>query len=208
MSVPSLPDGYDVSKHVSAGRSDSLLTVGFDRYRGHIPCFLVQLHYRVETDPVSWMAIARMDHNEATGTGHDVYREGLHVDVARRTAGWVHLTLPEIALPTSRGALIRECVEYFRREAAYFVDVYRERQEPGRPPRWSDGGESTSGFISLNAILGDMSGDFEGDGTEPLRIDELTDLLAEAEQTSSEALKREARTFAIAPPHQATIVEE
>jgi len=39
MSTPSLPTGYDVSKHVSTGRRDCLLTVGFDRRRRRIPRF-------------------------------------------------------------------------------------------------------------------------------------------------------------------------
>ncbi|MBP1923407.1 hypothetical protein J2751_002449 [Halorubrum alkaliphilum] len=52
MSAPSLPTGYDVSKHVPAGRRDCLLTVGFDQHQQHISRFLVQLHYRVAPDPI------------------------------------------------------------------------------------------------------------------------------------------------------------
>jgi len=52
MSGPSIPTGYDVSEHVSAGRRDRLLTAGFDQHQQHIPRLLVQLHYRVGTDPI------------------------------------------------------------------------------------------------------------------------------------------------------------
>ena len=31
--------------------------------------------------------------------------------------------------------------------AEYFVDVFEERRSLGRPPSWSDGGESTPTFI-------------------------------------------------------------
>ncbi len=89
MTVLPLPSGYDVSKRVDAGRSDCHITVGFDRERGYIPRFLVQLPYQVGTDPVRWTEIARMDHNETDPLGHDVYQEGLHVDVARRSADTV-----------------------------------------------------------------------------------------------------------------------
>jgi len=90
---PSLPTGYDVSKHVSTGRRDCLLTVGFDRRRRRIPRFLIQLYYRISTDPIEWTWIARMDHNETSALGHDVYHEGLHVDVDRQSKRTVHLKL-------------------------------------------------------------------------------------------------------------------
>jgi hypothetical protein len=93
MSDPSLPTGYDVSKYVPAGRRDCLLTVGFDQHQQHIPRFLVQLHYRTATGPIEWTAIARMDHNETSALGHDVYDEGLDVDVARRSQPTIHLQL-------------------------------------------------------------------------------------------------------------------
>jgi len=157
MSAPPLPTGYDVSKHVPAGRRDCLLTVGFDRHQQQIPRFLVQLHYRVATDPIGWMAIARMDHNETSALGHDVYREGLHVDVARRSQPIVHLRLAHAPLPISRGAVIRGCADYLKREAEYFVDVFEEHRLPGRPPSWSDGDEPTPTFMASRRAERDMS---------------------------------------------------
>jgi len=91
MTVPPLPSGYDVSKRVDAGSSNYHITVRLNRERGYIPRFLVQLQYQVDTDPVRWIEIARMDHNEMDPLGHDVYQEGLHVDIARRSADTVHL---------------------------------------------------------------------------------------------------------------------
>ena len=58
--IPSLPDGYDVTKHVTGDRSDCHVTVGFVEEDTHIPRFLVLLHYQVNTDPLRWDAIARM----------------------------------------------------------------------------------------------------------------------------------------------------
>lgn len=136
MAAPSLPTGYDVTKPVLAGRSDCLITVGFDHRQRHIPQFLVQLHYQLSTAPVQWEAIARMDHNETSSTGHDVYREGLHVDVERRSGTTVHLQVRHAPLPSNRGMVIRRCVEYFQQEADYFIAVYEGRRSPGGPPRW------------------------------------------------------------------------
>ncbi len=39
-----------------------------------------------------------MDHNEVSALGHDVYHEGLHVDVARRSQSTVHLQLAHAPL--------------------------------------------------------------------------------------------------------------
>jgi len=206
MSAPSLPTGYDVSKHVPAGRRDCLLTVGFDQHQQHIPRFLVQLHYRVATDPIEWTAIARMDHNETSALGHDVYHEGLHVDVARRSQPTVHLQLAHAPLPVSRGAVIRGCANYLKREAEYFVDIFEERRSPGRPPSWSDGGEPTPTFIRSRRVEGNMSREAPADA-DMVSDEELTELLADAEGTTPEEIERGAAELDIAPPEEATVVD-
>ena len=207
MSAPSLPSGYDVAKHVRAGRVDCHLTVGFDQHQTHIPRFLVQLHYHVSAAPLTWEAIARMDHNETAATGHDVYHEGLHVDIARRQGDSVHLRLAHGTLPRNRGAVIRGCVEYFRREAGYFVDVYEGRRSPGRPPGWrSDGGEPARTFIRPNTVEGGMSREAPADET--LSLEELSEVLADATDTTTEDLERQAAALEIAPPDEATVVDE
>jgi hypothetical protein len=65
MSAPSLPTGYDISKHVPAGRRDCLLTVGFDQHQRHIPRFLVQLYYRA----LQGGAISTMRYTQALALG-------------------------------------------------------------------------------------------------------------------------------------------
>jgi len=146
MALPSLPSGYDVTKHVRVKRTDCLLAVGFDREQRRIPRFLIQLHYQSDTEPIKWEEIARMDHNETAMLGHNVYREGLHVDASRRTKSTVHLQLAHSPLPQSRGTVIRACSDYLHREADYFIEVYEERIAPGSPPRWPDGGNLTPTF--------------------------------------------------------------
>ncbi|MFC7175405.1 hypothetical protein ACFQL0_22095 [Haloplanus litoreus] len=205
MTAPSLPTGFDVAKHVAATRADCALTVGFDRRQGYIPRFLVQLHYQVATAPVVWHSIARMDHNETAATGHDVYREGLHVDADRRVGPEVHLALRHGPLPANRGAVIRGCVDYLDAEADYFVDVFEGRHSPG-PPRWApDGGEREPTFIRSPPVDGGMSRNADADA---LSREELTELLADATGTDAEALDREARDMEIAPPAEADVVDE
>jgi len=143
MPVPSLPTEFDVAKHVQAGRADCHITVGFDQRQSDISRFLVQLHYQAATFPVRWESIARMDHNPRAAEGHDIYSEGLHVDVSRKSGETAHLHLRHNPLSTDRGMVIRGCVEYLKREAGYFIDVYEERKTPSSPPRWSN--DSSSG---------------------------------------------------------------
>jgi hypothetical protein len=205
MSIPSLPSGYDVTKHVNPGRSDCHLTVGFDREHGRIPRFLVQLHYQADTAPVRWESIARMDHNETAALGHNVYQEGLHVDVSRRDARTVHLDVSHAPLSPNRGAVIRGCVDYFRQYAGYFVDVFEGDRSPGGPPRWSDGGDSPRTLITPNPVDTDMS---QEDPEEILTVDELTDVLADATGSTPEEIERGAEELEIAPPYEATVVDE
>jgi hypothetical protein len=82
---------------------------------------------------------------------------GIFVDVARRSQPTVHLQLAHTPLSVSRGAVIRGCANYLKREAEYFVDVFEERRSPGRPPSWSDGGEPTPTFMSSHQVEENMS---------------------------------------------------
>lgn len=205
MGLPSLPSGFDVSKRLRTDRADCQLTVGFDRHRDRILRFLVQLQYQPADESGQWRAIARMDHNEIEATGHDVYQEGLHVDVERRSSPSLHLAFSGVTPPQRSGVLIRECVEYFRHETDYFVDVYEERRPPSRPPSWSDGGNQTYRFISTNAIEEHMNQ--KSSEKEFVTVDELTELLAEAEDTTPEAIERGAEEFDIPPPEEATVIE-
>jgi len=207
MSYPSRPTGYDVAYHVSRGRSDCHLTVGFDREQGHVPRFLVTLHYRASTDPVVWGAIARMDHNETSIQGHDVYREGLHVDVARHASRPVHLQIRHAPLPSNPGVVVRGCVEYLIRDADYFIDVYEERRPPGSPPQWSaDGGESTRTFISADPVEGNMSREAPAED-EVLTPEELSEVLADATDTNPEEIERGGAALGISPPEEADVIE-
>lgn len=205
MTLPSPPDGYDTAYHVDPGRRDCLLTVGFDRDRRVITRFIIQLHYRDPDGPLEWERIARMDHNETSTLGHDVYKEGLHVDVYRRSSNPVHLALSHTKLPPNCGAVIRGCVEYVGREAQYFIDVFEERRAPGQPPEWPDGGDRAHRLFTPNPLDGDMSSG-ESEREDILTVEELTEVLAEATDTTPAAIEEEAAALEIDSPEDAEVV--
>lgn len=202
MSFPSPPTGYDISKHVPHGRGDCHLTVGFDQEQGHIPRFLVMLHYQVSQSPVQWGAIARMDHNDRAARGHDVYSEGLHVDIARRSKQTVQLDVTHATLPANRGRVIRQCGEYLEQESDYFINVFEERRPPGRPPRWSDGGDPAHTFISTDPVEEDMCHESPAE-EDILTFEELSEVLAEVTDTTPEEIER---GFEIASPEEGEVV--
>lgn len=206
MKLPSPPAGYDVSKVVGTSTPNCVLTVGFDRQSNHIPRFIVQLHYYIDINPVQWEAIARMDHNETAALGHDIYQEGLHIDTARQSQPPVKLHPSHGPLPTSRGTVIRACTDYLDANADYFIDVYEGKVSPGSPPRWPDGGNTPPTFIHSCDIIARMSQ--EPPVEDPLSTDELTELLADVEGTTPEAIERGAEQFEIEPPGEADIRHE
>lgn len=211
---PSLePSDYDTSKTVSAGRSDCCITVGFDQQQTHIPRFLVQLHYINRPDTRQWTVIARFDHNETSAQGHDIYQEGLHIDVRRPNGSMTKVRPRHGGLNHNRGAVIRACVEYLADEAQYFIDVYNGDISPGAPRRWPDGGSNPArNVISLEprrSSRANMATDSEASGPdEPLSHDELSEVLAEATGTTPEEIEREAEAIEIEPPEDAEVVTE
>jgi len=54
--------------------------IGFDTDRGRVTRFVVQLEYLVGD---VWMDVVRFDHDPESNRGHDVTKDGVHVDVYR-----------------------------------------------------------------------------------------------------------------------------
>jgi hypothetical protein len=77
-----------------------------------------------------------MDHNEAPNSGHDIYDEGLHIDVSVGGKHEVKLDPQHPPLDANRGVVIKQCISYFRKHAGNFVDIYTEQTPPGSPPTW------------------------------------------------------------------------
>lgn len=205
MTVTPIPTGYDKSKAVNTNHPDCLIVVGFDQNRGRIPRFLVRLHYDAKsTDPRQWEGIARFDHNETPGSGHNVYTQGLHIDVSRRSGGEVKIHPRHSNLPANRGSVIRLCVQYFDIHAQHFIDIYEGNISPGGPPRWPDGGDSPHTLFTENHISHDMEPDLPREDV--VSKEELSDLLADATNTTAEEIERGAEEIEIASPEDAEVV--
>lgn len=148
-----------------------------------------------------------MDHNETSTYGHDVYREGLHIDLARRSKPTVHLAIRHGPLPSSRGTVIRKGAEYLQQNAGYCIDVYEENRFPGTPPRFSpDGGERPRTLMPTDGLHEGMSQ--ESPVEDALSLEELSEDLAEAEGTTAEVIEREAEELEFAPLDEADVVDE
>lgn len=56
----------------------------FEKRRGVVMRFVVQLEYNSQPDVLEaddWRQVARFDHDPAAPGGHDVTKEGLHMDI-------------------------------------------------------------------------------------------------------------------------------
>jgi len=204
------PSNYDISKTVSAKRNDCRVTVGFDQQQTHIPRFLVQLHYINPPDTRQWTVLARFDHNETSAEGHDIYHEGLHIDVRNPDGSMTKVHPRHGGLHQNRGAVIRACVDYLADEAQYFIDVFNGDISPGTPRKWPDGGTSSErNVINLEprrSSRANMATDSETD--DPLPHDELSEVLAEATGTTPAEIEDGAEAIEIEPPENAEVVSE
>jgi hypothetical protein len=199
------PRGYDVSFTAQVPHPDCLVTVGIDKQSGHVRRFLVRLHYQVQADPVDWEPIARFDHNGVGSGGHDIYIEGLHIDVAT-PQGTDKLHPRHSTLPSNPGVVIKQCIEYFRDHAQYFVDVYNGAISSGNAPGWPDGGDQPHKLIPSSPLLLDMAPD--PDPENALSPDEVSQVLAEATGSTVEEIEQGAEELEIEPPDEAAVVDE
>jgi len=138
-----LPEGYDRSFALDCdGHGDCILTVGIDKRQGTVTRFVVRLHLRAPgvTDP--YTVISRFDHNGLSGPdGHDIYDEGLHVDVTT-PAGTEKASPQHTPLPPDCGKVIQACIDYYHTHANYFVNAFRGATHVNLPddvPDWVGG---------------------------------------------------------------------
>lgn len=130
------PSGYEKHYVVETPCRDARVAVGPDTTSGSVDRFLVQLRYDTSVLPLRTVEIARIDHNPASPLGHDLYAEGLHVDVRRPDGSEAKAWPPHTSLPTGAGALITACIGYYRSNVEYFVGVYEGAREASDPPAW------------------------------------------------------------------------
>jgi len=126
--------GPDYGKSHTIDSYHQRIGVGFDRPRDSRGRFLVQLQHGRGRE---LRTIAQVDHDPESPNGHDVYAEGLHVDVYGQD-GQADTTLYPDHPPLSRnlGRVIRRCVRYLDENNVYLRLVSRGDISPDDPPRF------------------------------------------------------------------------
>lgn len=102
------------------------LRVEIDTVEGNVSRFVVQLEYDREweydtTSPSDWSVVVRFDHDPESEFGHDVHREGLHLDVYR-CGEKVRVVRGFPNVPVNRAPAW--CEGYLSEHAQRYVDRY------------------------------------------------------------------------------------
>lgn len=129
--------GYDRNYGIETDRTDSRILVRFDTHRGDLQRFAVQLQHRETYFADDWVTIAQFDHDPSNPSGHDVYEEGLHIDVVRDDSNTETLRLRHGPLPSSQGAALRICADYLEDHIGYFLKVFHGEISPSDTSPWS-----------------------------------------------------------------------
>ena len=90
------------------------IRVYFKTHRGQIEAFLVKLEHNMSENTAileQWEEVARFDHNPDGESGHDIRREGLHMDI-RDPDGTERRSNDFPNVPVNQAP--RWCEEYFK----------------------------------------------------------------------------------------------
>lgn len=205
--TPGEPLGYDKTWNCGVpDMSDFHITGGINQTKGEVDAFLIRLHYRMSAHPLRWTSIARFDHNEHSTIGHDVYEQGLHIDVSIGGQNEIKLYPSHGSLPSNTGIVIEGCISYFETYAGTFVDIYNGTSAPENPPKWPDGGKFPNNFYDYRFLYHDVMESQPSDEN-TLTREETAELLAEITGTTPEEIKQGAAELEIEPPEEATVVE-
>lgn len=127
MAGPPQPSDYNTSKHVELDRSDAVIAVGFntDETNTITKFYVGLLYYDKVRGPDHWHQAARFDHDATDNGGHDIYEEGLHVDMLKRDGSKRKAVISD-SPPSDVGFVVRSCVNYFKEHYEYFITAYRD----------------------------------------------------------------------------------
>ena len=108
--------------------------------------------------------------------------------------------------------MIRGCTDYLEENTQYFIDVFEGDQSAANPPKWPDGGKSPHTLMStktkhVNTCMSKEESR-EGSSEEVISMDELTEILAEAEGVTPEEIEQGAEELDLAPPEEATVLNK
>lgn len=107
-----------------------------DKRRGSLIRWVVQLQ-RIREYPDDFPTIAQFDHNPMSEHGHDVFSEGLHIDLYLQDDKDVKIYPSHPPLHHyDTGAVPRRCTDYFKENTEWFLDAHRGAITPNDPPSW------------------------------------------------------------------------
>ena len=124
-----LEDEYDREFVKPIGLPGAQLRVGYSRDRAEVTAFVVQLETRLESQG-EWVEVVRSDHSTSAG-GHDVTREGVHLDVYR---GSEKVDTEQLTGPVPVDVAFDEAEERITDDAERYVERYREWHKNDRNP--------------------------------------------------------------------------
>ena len=120
MTDDDLARGYDREWTARVGQSIRR-RFGYSHDRGEVTRFVLQLEYHHEDE---WLPVVRYDHDEVTDHGgHDVTREGLHIDVYRDGEKYEQQF---IAPPMAVGVAIDLAEDHLRENAPRFIRRFEQ----------------------------------------------------------------------------------
>lgn len=109
----------------------------FDKSGGSISRFVVQLQQLADTSRGIWKTFAQIDHDPRSPGGHNLYNEGIHVDIYHHDGTVSTINPPQLSrLPHPPGRLLRGSRRYLIDNVDYFEQAASGRIGLSSPPRF------------------------------------------------------------------------
>lgn len=131
------PTGYDVAYERPCSRGDCVIGIGWDVNKGDVIRFLVDLQYTDLLLSANYTQIARFDHNPSNPNGHDIYKEGIHIDVVQKDGPDIKFHPSHSHIPHDLGAVMRVCAEYLDDNASRLISIHKDGNSSPNLPSWS-----------------------------------------------------------------------
>lgn len=110
--------------------------VMYDEQGALVTRFVVQL--QIMTDPVDsrWETFAQIDHEPNNPSGHNLHKEGIHVDIYHTDRTTTTLHPISSGLPADHKKLMYSCAEYLNDHAKWFLEVADKQRSTNSPPSY------------------------------------------------------------------------
>lgn len=117
-------------------KSGIRIVVRFDKPRQRVTRFIVQLQRLTNVFESTWETFAQIDHEPANPQGHDLYREGIHVDVYHHNGqrSKIKSVPTHASLPRPPIVLLHACKDYLIAYVDYWEHVAANPSHLGSSP--------------------------------------------------------------------------